>query len=126
MYLIGIGIDAVDIAEIAQMLADDEHFLGNFVPSELEYAGNGPHRVERLAARYAAKEAVAKALHVGWGDGVEWTDVEIVNSDSGAPTVFLRSRLAEIADIHGVTNWLLTLTHTPTVAVAVAAAGRVT
>jgi holo-[acyl-carrier protein] synthase len=125
MYIIGLGVDAIDIAEVVDLLENDcEAFLGNFTLAEQAYAGTGPHKIERLAGRFAAKEAVIKALGVGWGDGIEWTDVEVYNTESGAPAVGLQNRPAQIASELGVTCWLLSLTHTSSVAVAVAVATR--
>lgn len=125
MYLIGLGIDAMDLSDVADLLESDrEFFLGNFTPAEQAYAGTGPHQIERLAGRFAAKEAVVKALGVGWGDGIEWTDIEIANTPSGAPTIKLQNHVARIAVEQGVTSWLLSLTHTSTVAIAVTVAAR--
>jgi holo-[acyl-carrier protein] synthase len=77
--------------------------------------------VPRLAARFAVKEAVMKALGVGLG-AFAWHDVETVRTESGAPELVLRGAAAELASCRGVSQWLVSLTHTDTTAVAVVAA----
>jgi holo-[acyl-carrier protein] synthase len=120
MPLIGHGIDLTETARIRSML--DEHadrFLERcFTPREVADAGDGPRRVEHLAARFAAKEAALKALGTGWSRGVGWTDVEVVRTDSGRPELFVTGRAGEIAAQRGITRWHVSLTHTKDHAVA--------
>jgi holo-[acyl-carrier protein] synthase len=66
---------------------------------------------ERLAVRFAAKEAVMKALGVGLG-GIDLRDVEVVRADSGEPSLVITGRAAELAAARGVARWHLSLTHT--------------
>lgn len=123
MQFIGMGIDAVDLNDFAQTLnVDGEFFLSNFTAGERSYAGSGPHKLERLAGSYAAKEAVLKALGLGWGDGIEWSDIEIERLETGAPDVQLHGIPARLANERGVSRWLISLTHTNTTAIAVAIA----
>ena len=123
MMLIGIGVDAVDLRDFAHtMSTDGEFFLSNFTDRERAYAGVGPHQLERLAGRFAGKEAVLKALGVGWGDGIEWSDIEVERLETGAPTVQLYGTPARLADERGVLRWVISLTHTNTTAIAVAIA----
>ena len=77
--VIGHGIDLVDIAEMRRWIEDPRDPLISrcFVQTELEELGNGVDRVERLAGRFAAKEAVLKALGTGFGAGIAFTDVVI-------------------------------------------------
>ncbi len=84
--------------------------------------GSGVNRGERLAGRFAAKEAVAKAMGVGAGDGFGWTDIEITTADSGAPDVVLHAGAAERANALGITGWLVSTSHTDAYAVASAIA----
>lgn len=121
MEVLGHGIDLVETARIGQML--DRHgrrFLDRcFTPSEQAYCNeNDRRRVERLAARFAAKEAVLKALGTGWRDGIAWTDVEVVREPSGQPGVKLQGQAADVARRLGIGAWLLSLSHTDTHAVA--------
>jgi len=123
MQYIGVGIDAVDLKDFAQAMSEQgEPFLSNFTEVELNYSGSGPHRLERLAGRFAAKEAVLKALGSGWGDGVEWSDINIQRLETGAPSVVLSGAAARLADERGVSQWLISLTHTQATAIAIAIA----
>jgi holo-[acyl-carrier protein] synthase len=77
--------------------------------------------VPTLAGRFASKEAVMKALGVGLG-AFDWTDVEVVRLSSGAPSLAVHGRAAELAREHGVTGWHVSITHTAVIASAVVAA----
>ena len=98
MLIIGSGIDLISIAKVKRLLADPgRHFLHNFTEREVKDAGQGVHKEERLAGRFAAKEAVLKAMGVGWGNGIGWPDIEIVTSETGRPHVKLSGRALEIS-----------------------------
>ena len=68
-------------------------------------------RGPRTAARFAAKEAVAKALGTGIGEKCAFTDVEVVRNDAGAPSILLHGSAGVTAREQGITGWLLTMTH---------------
>jgi holo-[acyl-carrier protein] synthase len=115
------GVDLVEVARLARALGDGTGRFASrvFTEDELAYAAARPRRRdEHLAARFAAKEAVLKALGTGWSDGIAWTDVETRRDGDGPPTVQLRGRAAEVAASLGVRRWALSLTHTSTHAVA--------
>ncbi|HEV2681019.1 MAG TPA: holo-ACP synthase [Rhodanobacter sp.] len=120
MSIVGHGIDMVPIEEIRRLVSSaDGHFIVQcFTESEREDSGTGSNQPERLAGRFAAKEAVAKALGVGWGDGVAWTDIEILSRESGAPFVELHSLVELVADALGIRRWLLSITHSDEYALA--------
>lgn len=120
MPILGHGIDLAETARIAAMLADHgDRFLERcFTPREIADSGDGPRRVEHLAARFAAKEAALKALGTGWSRGVGWTDIEVVRAASGKPDLVVTGRAAEIARDAGITRWHVSLTHTRDHAVA--------
>jgi holo-[acyl-carrier protein] synthase len=120
MGIVGHGVDVVEVAFFRKLEKDYPQVAmqAYFRASELEYAGEGPHRAEHLAGRYAAKEAVLKALGTGWIDGIAWTDIEIVALASGAPQVVLHEACARLAEDRGITNWLVSISHTEQVAVA--------
>jgi holo-[acyl-carrier protein] synthase len=124
MAIIGHGIDAVEIARIRDTL--DRHpdrFLDRcFTPDERAYAESSRRRVEHYAARFAAKEAILKALGTGWSRGIAWTDAEVVRDPSGRPGVRLHAAAARIAGELGIERWTISLTHTPTIALASAIA----
>jgi len=122
--VIGHGIDLVDVQDFARLLKEPARsFLDRyFTSSELNAVGEGVERVEKLAARFAAKEAVMKALGIGWGAGISFTDVEVSVGESGAPTVVLHRLVADLARRRGVQSWSLSTSHSGTAAIASALA----
>jgi holo-[acyl-carrier protein] synthase len=120
--MIGLGIDAVEVERFRQVLARRPR-LGDrlFTPGELAYATRAADPTERLAARFAAKEAVLKALGVGLG-AADFREIEVVRSADGEPSLVLHGRAAELAERRGVRRWHLSLTHTRRDALAVAVA----
>ena len=115
--MIGLGVDAVDVGRFEQVLSRTPRMAGRlFTDGELTVA-----QVSRLAARFAVKEAVMKAMGVGFG-AFGWHEVETVRAASGAPDLVLRGAAAELATRRGITRWLVSLTHTDATAVAVVAA----
>lgn len=124
MRIVGHGIDLVDIARIERLLAEhpDRFPSRCFTASELAHAGVGRSRAQHLAGRFAAKEAVLKALGTGLSGGIEWTEVEIAPADSGAPVVRLHGRAGEVASSLGVREWLVSISHSASHAMASAIA----
>jgi len=122
--LVGVGIDAVDLDRFRAVLARRPRLARRlFTGAELAYAALAPDAVPRLATRFAAKEAVMKALGVGlWS--FRLTDVEVVRDGLDAPELTLHAVAADLATVRGVARWHLSLTHTDTVAMAVAVAER--
>lgn len=115
------GIDMIENDRIAASIARfGERFLERFfTPGERADCGNQPHR---LAARIAAKEAVAKALGTGIGD-IRWIDIEIrVNNERKRPTLHLHGAAYELAQKLELTQWDISLTHTKDYACAVVVA----
>lgn len=114
------GVDVVDTADFARLVNKQaDNFLDRyFTPEELATADEGGNRTERLASRFAIKEAVLKALGKGWGDGIAFTDVEVVSQRTGAPSVVLHRRLVSIADQQGIGSWLVSASHTGSIAMA--------
>lgn len=112
------GVDIIEIERVrAAIAAHGERFLRR-VYTEAERACCG-ERVESLAARFAAKEAVAKALGVGvWREGVGWTDIEVLRDERGAPTLHLHGAAAALAAELGLTTWSISLSHHRTQAIA--------
>lgn len=124
MRIIGHGIDIVEIEEIAKLEAlPGSHFLSRcFTDRELVDVGDGIKKCERLAGRFAAKEATAKAMGVGAGDGFAWSDIEITTAPSGAPGILLHRGALEIANSLGITGWLVSTSHADRYAVGSAIA----
>lgn len=121
MTIVGHGVDIVEVARIREMLArHEDQFLNRcFTPREqADAAGAGKRREERLAGRFAAKEATLKALGTGWRHGIAWTEIEITPDDAGAPKLALTGQARAFADSLGATEWHLSISHTETHAIA--------
>lgn len=115
------GIDLVDVARIERMLADHgDRFLERvFTAHERGDCDSTPaRRAERLAARFAVKEAALKALGTGWRSGIAWTDVETRLQPSGAPMLTLHGRAREIAAEQGLVRWMVSISHAGGLAIA--------
>jgi holo-[acyl-carrier-protein] synthase len=109
--IIGIGVDIVDLARFDRQLERTPRLLDRlFAASERELP---PHS---LAARFAAKEAMIKAL--GRSDGMRWVDVEVIADEHGNPGFALRGAIAAVAAARGIARWHLTMTHDAGVACA--------
>jgi holo-[acyl-carrier protein] synthase len=120
--LTGIGIDAVEVDRFRRVIARTPGVARRLF-TEGERAAGARRRdpAQRLAARFAAKEAVMKALGVGLG-AFGFHDVEVINAPSGKPGLVLRGKAAALAADRGVRGWELSLTHTDRTAHAVAVA----
>ena len=119
--IIGLGLDLVEIERIGKVAERHEgRFLDKyFTDAETAYAGSHHRPMEHLAARFAAKEAAAKALGTGVAERVALRDLEIVSRDSGQPQLVLHGVASELAEEMGVTRTHVSLTHTATHAAAV-------
>ena len=121
MNAVAHGIDLVEIDRISRMIADHgDRFLERvFTDAERAYAADSDkRRDERLAARFAAKEAALKAIGTGWRSGISWTDIEVVSTPSGAPELRVAGQAAVIAGQRGIGSWLVSLSHTEHAAIA--------
>ena len=114
--IVGVGIDVVQVDRLARALARTPRLADRLFTAG-EQAST---RTESLAARFAAKEAVAKAL--GAPGGLRWTDAEVVSEPSGRPRLVLHGGVAEEAAVQGITSWHLSLSHDGGVATAVVVA----
>ncbi len=120
--VIGIGIDAVELARFATVPARTPTFADRvFTADERAYAERRRDPTERFAARFAAKEAFLKALGVGIG-ACGFREVEVQRDDEGAPSLVLHGAAAELAARRGVGRFALTITHTDVHAEAVVVA----
>jgi phosphopantetheine--protein transferase-like protein len=120
--VLGIGVDLVECDRFRLALERRPRIAVRlFSDAEREYAARHREPVPRLAARFAVKEAVMKAMGVGlWKFALR--DVEVTRRPSGQPEVALHAKAAELAQQRGVGSWLLTITHTDSMAMAVAVA----
>lgn len=118
------GIDLVDFPRIEQMIErHGSHFLDRvFTPTEQQQANEVKNKIERLAGRFAAKEAVLKLLGTGWRGKIAWTDIEIVNNHFGQPQVTLSGEVKKIAKKLKINEVCLSITHTANFVIASAVA----
>jgi len=109
----GIGVDIVDIARIQAMLDRyGERFLARvYTEAETAYAMGGANRAERLAGRFAVKEAVMKALGTGKSQGILWRDVETLRGHLGKPEVRLHGQALNWATLRGFGAAHVSITH---------------
>ncbi|MBZ2197766.1 holo-ACP synthase [Occultella gossypii] len=115
--IVGVGIDVVDVARFLATLERTPRLRERlFTPSERDLPPAS------LAARFAAKEAIAKAL--GAPGGMSWQDATVHRVTGGAPVVDLTGSVAAVADRLGITSWHLSISHDAGIASAVAVAER--
>jgi holo-[acyl-carrier protein] synthase len=108
--IVGVGIDVVPVARFAEALARTPALRTRlFTASELVTGTGEARTAESLAARFAAKEAIAKAL--GAGGGLLWTDAEVRTDDEGRPSVHVRGTVADRGRALGVTRWHVSMSH---------------
>ncbi len=120
MQTLGLGVDLADIDRVARVLKKYPRFAERcFTEHEREYAFRFARPERRLAARFAGKEAVMKSMGTGWRR-IRWKDIEITGG--GKPTVRLSGNAARRAEMLGVTEVLVTITHTDTYALVMAIA----
>jgi holo-[acyl-carrier protein] synthase len=114
--MLRVGVDLMDVERIARGLEryGERFYARFFTESERTQCEGNP---QRLAARFAAKEATAKALGTGIGD-VKWTEIEVDCDDRGRPRLRLHGNAAQIAAELGLTTWDISLSHTPQQAIA--------
>jgi holo-[acyl-carrier protein] synthase len=118
--IVGTGIDIAEVERIANAIErHGDRFLERiFTPGERRYCESKANRMERYAARFAAKEAAMKALGTGWSRGVRWQDIEICREPGGRPTIKFQGRAAEVAATLGARRISLSMSHTLAQAIA--------
>jgi holo-[acyl-carrier protein] synthase len=118
--IVGTGVDITEVARIkAAVERFGDRFLKRvFTPEEVRYCMSKANAGERLAARFAAKEAAMKAIGTGLRHGVTWQDVEVVRQPGGRPGLRLTGKAADFAATLGCTRTHLSLSHTAEQAIA--------
>lgn len=113
MRIFGIGIDVVEVDRIASAIErHGEPFLAKlFTPAEREYCESRKHSAMHYAARFAAKEAISKALRTGIGANAGLLDMEVIHHPSGAPAVRLSGAAERFSAENGITEVQISLTH---------------
>ena len=127
MSILGIGTDVVEVLRIAQMIErHGELFITRvYTPFEIQYCNARKAATQHFAGRWAAKEAILKALGTGWARGISWTDMEVRNDEAGRPAVRLGGGAREVCEKLGIGDILITISHCRTHATAFAiAVGR--
>jgi holo-[acyl-carrier protein] synthase len=124
VQIIGVGTDIIECLRIAQMI--DRHgelFIRRvYTDHEIAYCSTKKAATQHYAGRWAAKEAVLKALGTGWVRGISWRDVEVRHKPGGAPTVALRGGAKEVLERCGITRMHISISHCRSHAVAYAIA----
>jgi holo-[acyl-carrier protein] synthase len=115
--IISVGVDLAEVGRIRKALEDPrigKRFRDRvFTPKEIQYCEKKRRgRYESYAGRFAAKEAVMKALGRGWGAKVAWLDIEVARARSGKPEIVLHDKTARLAEELGIRRWALSITHT--------------
>ena len=120
MKIVAHGIDLVDFPRIEAMVTrHGRRFMDRiFTVKEQADAGAIKNSTEKLAGRFAAKEAVLKLIGTGWRGKIAWTDIEVVNNALGQPIVNISGEVKRIADEQGIEQITLSITHTADFAIA--------
>ena len=119
---LGVGVDLIEVVRIQRALENPR--IGQrvrqrvFTDGEVEYCERRKRKYESYAGRFAAKEAVMKALGRGWGRKVGWLDIEVVLAVSGEPGISLHDKASSFARELGIEHFSLSITHTESYAIA--------
>jgi len=113
MNVLGIGTDIVECLRIAQMIErHGELFIDRvYTDGEIEYCRSRKQATQHFAGRWAAKEAILKAIGTGWRRGISWRDIEVRNNEGGKPTVALRGGARDVVEQLGVGDILVSISH---------------
>lgn len=114
--IVGIGVDLVDVARFQRAASRTPRLLDRLFADSEQRPDGRELPLRSLAARFAAKEALIKAI--GDSDGVRWHDIRIVSNDLRNPSFELTGRVAEVADERGITTFHLSMTHDADLAIA--------
>jgi holo-[acyl-carrier protein] synthase len=113
MQVLGIGTDIIECLRIAQMIERHAELFINrvYTPFEIDYCQTRKQSTQHFAGRWAAKEAVLKALGTGWIRGISWRDVEVRNDRGGKPTAVLSGGAKEAMERLGASEVMLSISH---------------
>ena len=115
--IVSVGVDMIEVARIQRALEDNgigKRFRARvYTANEIAYCEKkGRGKYQSYAGRFAAKEAVMKALGTGWGAKVSWSNIEVVRARGGKPEIALRSHTSAFAQKLGIRRLLVSITHT--------------
>ena len=124
MEIVAHGIDLVDCPRIEEMIKrHGERFVNRvFTANEQAYAEKNKNSIEKLAGRFAAKEAILKLIGTGWRGKIAWTDIEVINNPKGQPEITLSGEVEKLADKLRIKHISVSITHTANFAIASAVA----
>ena len=113
MAIVGTGIDIVECLRIAQMIErHGELFITRvYTDAEIEYCTARKAATQHYSGRWAAKEAVLKALGTGWRKGISWRDIEVRNDPGGRPSVVLRGGARDVLEARGIETMHISISH---------------
>ncbi len=119
--IFGIGTDIIAISRMERSLESHPRFAERiFTPGEISYCESKANKAQSYAARFAAKEALMKAIGTGWDGSINWIDIEVVNNEQGNPAFITHGKTKAFLESIGMTRLHLSLTHEKEFAVAYA------
>lgn len=124
MKVLGIGTDIIECLRIAQMIErHGELFINRvYTPYEIRYCSSRKQATQHYSGRWAAKEAILKALGTGWRRGISWRDIDVRNDSQGKPVVGLRGGARDLVEQLGIREMLVSISHCRSHAMAYALA----
>ncbi len=118
--VVGVGIDLIEVARIERSVTSTESFMSKvFSSKEVDKCLKSNNKYQCLAARFAGKEAFMKAIGTGWSKGIKWTEIQILNHESGQPYLCLSGKAEEAVQQLGVERMHISLSHLAEIASAV-------
>jgi holo-[acyl-carrier protein] synthase len=122
--VIGVGTDITECLRIAKMIERHaELFVDRvYTPKEIRYCQGRKQSTEHFTGRWAAKEAILKALGTGWRRGIAWRDIEVLNEVGGRPVVYVHGGVKKVIEQLGITSIQISISHCRTHAIAMAVA----
>jgi len=110
--IIGIGVDIVQIERVRKLVENYSEFMHQvFTAREIEFCQAKADSASSYAARFAAKEAMMKALSTGWNEKVNWLDIEVINEEQGNPILKIKGRTLRLMKKMGIYQTHLSLSH---------------
>lgn len=114
-----IGIDIIEISRINRFFSKSADFLKKiYTEKEIEYCNPKRNKYQHFAARFATKEAVFKALGTGWISSLKWTDIELLNDETGRPYLNLYGNVKALADSKHISTYTVSVSHCKEYAIA--------
>ena len=117
--IFGVGTDIIEVDRVGRKLGEDSGFKSDiFSPSEIEYCDSKRFPAQHYAARFAAKEALFKAMGTGWRGGIKFRDIEILRDELGKPTIALSGKTRDFHEQNNLENIQISISHIKEYAVA--------